>query len=136
MYGGKCRHCGVTEGVGERTKSDHAEDFNAIVFECESEGFESFILSDQTLDVGGEDGSRGDEGGEGTGYGGGCYYEPTSWEAVDEAGDCYGGAVAYYGGEGAEEGYDPEDYPAAREIFPFLCVGCEGVEDGFVVDQE
>lgn len=51
MYGWEGRHRGVGERVWERTESDHAEDFETVVLECEGQGFESFVFSYEAVDV-------------------------------------------------------------------------------------
>jgi len=76
---GYCGHGGdgtVGDGVGERAKADHDEEFEAVVFEGEGEGGETAVVGDEARDPGGEEGAGGEEGGGGAEDGGGGYDEP------------------------------------------------------------
>lgn len=55
MDGWECGHGAVGEGVGKRAETDHAEDLEPVMFEGQSEGFESLVFADQAMDVFRED---------------------------------------------------------------------------------
>ena len=49
----------IAQREGQRTNSDHAQDLESVVLEGQSKGFEALVLSDEFVDVGGEDGAGG-----------------------------------------------------------------------------
>jgi hypothetical protein len=86
--GWKSSDCAVRKRVREGTHADHDEEFEAVVFECEGEGGEAFVVCDEALDEVFEEGARDYEGCGGAGDGGRGGYEPAGGLLVVVLGKC------------------------------------------------
>lgn len=106
------------------------------MFQRQRQRLEPLILPNKPMHIAAQHGPTRHERCEASYDGGRGYDEPAVGKAVDEAGDCDGGAVADQGREGAGKCHEPEDDPAACHGVPFLCSGGEEAEDALAVYQE
>lgn len=79
--------------------------------------------------------TTGEESGRGTYYGAGGSDVPAVRDAVDEAGEGYGGGVTDHGGEGGDEGPGEEDQETIGEFGPPISNRRKPMKYSFMVNN-
>ncbi|CRK20032.1 hypothetical protein BN1708_003294 [Verticillium longisporum] len=135
-HGGHGGEEAVGHAVGQRAEAHGRQHAEAVAAEDVAEGDEARVGADEAVDVAAEDGARRVKGRQAAGDGGRRHNGVGVREAVDEAGDRHGRAVADDGRKGRRKGEEPGEHPAAGQGAPAVRHGREPREDGVRVDDE